>query len=43
MNYKYQVALSFAGEDRFFAETVAEGLRVKGIDVFYDEFSPEKL
>jgi hypothetical protein len=43
MNYKYQVALSFAGEDRVFAETVAEGLRAKGIDVFYDEFYPEKL
>lgn len=27
MNYMYEVALSFAGEDKAFAEAVAEGLR----------------
>ena len=26
MNYMYEVALSFAGEDKAFAEAVAEGL-----------------
>ena len=30
MNYIYEVALSFAGEDRAFAEAVAEGLRRGG-------------
>jgi hypothetical protein len=43
MNYKYEVALSFAGEDRSFAETVAEGLREQGIAVFYDNYEPEQL
>ena len=43
MNYKYEVALSFAGEDRSFAETVAEGLREHGIAVFYDNYEPEQL
>ncbi len=27
MKFKYEVALSFAGEDMAFAEAVAEGLR----------------
>lgn len=43
MNYQYHVAISFAGENRVFAEAVAEGLRSNGIEVFYDEFDPEKL
>lgn len=34
--YDYEVALSFAGEDRPFVSTVAEILRAYGIDVFYD-------
>lgn len=34
----YDVALSFAGEDRSYVEMVAKALRVKGIKVFYDEF-----
>jgi len=38
MSYKYAVAISFAGEDRAFAEDVAEGLRDAGIEVFYDYF-----
>ncbi len=36
--YKYEVAISFAGEDRTFAEAVAKGLRDAGVDVFYDDF-----
>jgi hypothetical protein len=43
MNYKYEVALSFAGEDRSFAVAVAEGLRKQGIAVFYDNYEPEQL
>jgi hypothetical protein len=34
----YQVALSFAGEDRGLAAKVASGLRAAGVSVFYDEF-----
>ena len=43
MNYQYHVAISFAGENRVFAEAVAEGLRSNGLEVFYDEFYREKL
>lgn len=43
MNYMYEVELSFAGEDRAFAETVAEGLRETGVEVFYDSFYAEEL
>jgi len=43
MGYAYEVALSFAGEDRGFAEDVAKGLREAGIKVFYDDFSAEEL
>jgi hypothetical protein len=35
---KYDVALSFAGEDRPYVEEVARHLREAGIKVFYDEF-----
>ena len=38
MNYSYDVALSFAGEDRKFAEAVAAGLREAEINVFYDDY-----
>lgn len=43
MSYKYEVALSFAGEDRKFAEAVAKGLRDAGVNVFYDDFYAEEL
>lgn len=43
MNYKYEVALSFAGENRVFAEAIADGLRKHGVAVFYDDFGPEEL
>ena len=38
MEYTYEVALSFAGEDRAFADAVAKGLRDAGVRVFYDDF-----
>jgi len=38
MSYRYEVSISFAGEDRAFAEAVAEGLRDGGVEVFYDNF-----
>ncbi len=43
MTYKYEVALSFSGEDRAFAEAVAEGLREAGVEVFYDSFYADEL
>jgi hypothetical protein len=36
-SYVYDVALSFAGEDRHVAQALAEALRKKGISVFYDQ------
>ncbi|MGM5629873.1 TIR domain-containing protein [Apibacter raozihei] len=38
MEYKYQVALSFAGEDREYVEKVALILKENKISVFYDKF-----
>lgn len=43
MEYKYQVALSFAGEDRAYVEKVAEFLKANGISVFYDKFEQVDL
>lgn len=42
-NVKYDIALSFAGEDRVYVDKVANLLRDKGIRVFYDLFEEEKL
>ncbi|MCX6170009.1 MAG: TIR domain-containing protein [Ignavibacteriales bacterium] len=41
--YKYQVALSFAGEDRAYADQVANCLRKKSVKVFYDNFEEDIL
>lgn len=38
MEKEYDIALSFAGEDREYVDIVAESLKVSGIDVFYDNF-----
>lgn len=38
MTYKYEAAISFAGEDRPFAEAIAKALRQAGVKVFYDNF-----
>ena len=40
---EYDVALSFAGEDRHHAERLAELLRAEGYSVFYDEYELAKL
>ena len=41
--YEYDVALSFAGEDRSYVEEVAEFLKTKSIRVFYDQFEEASL
>lgn len=41
--FKYDVALSFAGEDREYVDKVANLLKSKGIKVFYDLFEEEDL
>ena len=38
MNKQYEVALSFAGEQREYVESVARVLQSRGIPVFYDDF-----
>ena len=40
---KYQVALSFAGEQRAYVEEVAQHLAARGIAVFYDDFERVRL
>jgi hypothetical protein len=39
----YDVALSFAGEDRVYVHRVAEALAAKGVKVFYDNFEEADL
>ncbi len=39
----YEIALSFAGEDRAFVEAVAQDLRARGVKVFYDAFEQVDL
>ncbi len=41
--YQYDVALSFAGEDRPIVEKLADLLRLKGLEVFYDDFKKSDL
>lgn len=41
--FLYDVALSFAGEDRKFVKDVAEQLRNKSVKVFYDEYETANL
>ena len=41
--YEYDVALSFAGENRSYVQSVAEALRESGISVFYDDFEKIEL
>ena len=40
---KYEVALSFAGEQRPYVEEVARALQSRGVSVFYDEFEMVRL
>lgn len=42
-NYEYHVALSFAGEDRKFAQRFAELLNEKDINIFYDQYEQAEL
>lgn len=41
--YEYDLALSFAGEDRVHAEEAALQLKAEGLRVFYDEFEKSRL
>jgi acyl carrier protein len=40
---QYEVALSFAGEDRAYAKELADSLRQRGVEVFYDEYEKADL
>lgn len=42
-DYQYDVALSFAGEDREYVEEVALHLKSFGVKVFYDKFETANL
>ncbi len=42
-SFDYDVALSFAGEDREYVEDVATFLKDVGIKVFYDKFEADNL
>jgi hypothetical protein len=42
-NFHYDVALSFAGEDREYVEAVAKALRAKNTRVFYDGYEEASL
>lgn len=39
----YEVALSFAGEQRGYVEDVAQALQARGVAVFYDDFESVRL
>ena len=41
--YEYDVTLSFAGEDRTYAEALAELLKNDGYEVFYDKYEWARL
>ena len=41
--YRFDVALSFAGEQREYVEEVAVALRAAGVEVFYDGFAEDEL
>ncbi|MFC0527870.1 toll/interleukin-1 receptor domain-containing protein [Phytohabitans kaempferiae] len=41
--FEFDVALSFAGEDRKYVERVAQALMCDGVRVFYDEFEQTRL
>lgn len=42
-DYDYDVAISFAGEDRAIAEEIAENLKIHGVKVFYDKYEKASL
>jgi len=43
MKPEYEIAISFAGEDRSVAKQLAEGLKREGLKVFFDEFEQANL
>jgi TIR domain len=43
MSYKYDLAISFAGEQRGLADTFARRLDASGYSIFYDEFQQAEL
>jgi TIR domain len=43
VRYKYDVALSFAGEQREYAEELANIFKAQGVRVFYDDFEQASL
>jgi len=43
MSTKYDVALSFAGEDRSIARQIAESLTKENLNVFFDDYSSAEL
>ena len=43
MGYEYAVAISFAGEDRDYAELLAEEFAERDLEVFYDRFEEDEL
>ena len=43
MKYTYDIVLSFAGEQRAYVEEVAQLLKNKGVNVFYDKFNEIEL
>jgi hypothetical protein len=42
-SYEYGVAISFAGEDREYAQALAEALKSRGLKVFYDHYEKSTL
>jgi hypothetical protein len=42
-HYDYDVAVSFAGEDRHLVEPIVEGLKRKNVSVFYDRHEAAKM
>src|SRR5690606_1305684 len=43
MGHEFEIALSFAGEDREYIDRVATLLQKDGIKIFYDSFEEENL
>lgn len=41
--YEYDIAISYAGEDRSYAEALADVLRNRGVQVFYDKYEKAVL
>jgi hypothetical protein len=41
--FEYDIALSFAGEQRKQVEEIAQCLEAAGVEVFYDNFSKSQL